>query len=224
MGIFFILILLITLGFSVILHEIAHGAVADRLGDPTARLAGRLTLNPISHIDLFWTILLPIFLVVMHSPIIFASAKPVPYNPYNLRNPRSGSLFIGLAGPFTNIALAAFFGILYQVISMPFAAGIANEGIFLLLRFGVMINAILATFNLLPVPPLDGSKALFAIFPGIPSSVQRFLEQFGIIIVFLIVLAANSLILIPARFIFMAATGLPAQEFINTFVKVLGAF
>jgi Zn-dependent protease len=167
-----IIFMLLILLYSIILHEISHGYVADKLGDPTAKYEKRLTLNPISHIDPFGTILLPIigFLTV---GFIFGWAKPVPYNPYNLKNPKKDSIYIALAGPLTNILLALIFTFLYKIYP--------NE-IFL---FGLRINLVLSFFNLLPIPPLDGSKILLAKLPFV---VYQELEAYGffLIIIFLI--------------------------------------
>lgn len=150
---------IIVLIFSVILHEVAHGYMANFLGDPTARLAGRLTLNPIPHIDLLGSIILPAILVISGSPLLIGYAKPVPYNPYNLRHLR-GEALVAFAGPGTNILLAIIFGLLIR-----FGAGLDSA---LLDAFAtvVYINMMLALFNLIPVPPLDGSKILSGLLPG----------------------------------------------------------
>jgi len=150
----------LVLGFSVILHEVAHGYMANWLGDPTAKLAGRLTLNPISHIDPIGTLLLPLLLHLSGSPLLIGYAKPVPYNPYNLRG-RYGEALVAAAGPATNILLAFIFGL-----SMRYFGGMMDET--MLGAFGIItsINIFLAIFNLFPVPPLDGSKVLSALLPG----------------------------------------------------------
>ena len=150
---------LLILIFSVVLHEVAHGYMANYLGDPTARLAGRLTLNPVSHIDLVGSILLPAILVFTHSPILIGYAKPVPYNPYNLRG-RFGEALVAFAGPATNMFLALIFGLIIR-----FAA--EDIGVPLLTAFAtiVYINMLLALFNMIPIPPLDGSKVLSTLLP-----------------------------------------------------------
>ncbi len=163
-----ILIFLILL-YSIILHEISHGYVAYKLGDPTAKYEGRLTLNPISHIDFIGTILLPA-ITFLTSGFIFGWAKPVPYNPFNLKNPSRDSVLIALAGPLTNILLMTIFLFFYKIFP--------NE-VFL---FGIRINLILALFNLLPIPPLDGSKILLF---KIPIENYLFLEMYGILFIFL---------------------------------------
>ncbi|MBC7836345.1 site-2 protease family protein [Acetobacteraceae bacterium] len=151
---------ILVLIFSVILHEVAHGYMANWLGDPTAKLQGRLTLNPISHIDPVGTILLPAILFITHSPLLIGYAKPVPYNPYNLSG-KYDEGFVAFAGPGTNIALALFFGLIIR-----FFGGELSPS--LLEAFAVIayINMLLALFNLIPVPPLDGSKVLSTVLPG----------------------------------------------------------
>lgn len=144
--------------FSVILHEVAHGYMANWLGDPTARLAGRLTLNPVSHIDPMGTIFLPLLLIFTHSPILIGYAKPVPYNPYNLRGKYDEAL-VAFAGPATNIALALIFGIALRFLD-------PNAALFEAFKTICYINMLLALFNLIPLPPLDGSKILSTLLPG----------------------------------------------------------
>ncbi len=143
--------------FSAIIHEVMHGVAADRLGDPTARYAGRLTLNPIPHLDMFGSILLPLVLVFTNSPIFFGWAKPVPYNPYNLKPGRFSEAIVAGAGPFSNIVIALIGGLVIR--SGIFAS--ANDIIFLI----VVVNTMLCIFNLIPVPPLDGSKVLASLLP-----------------------------------------------------------
>jgi Zn-dependent protease len=146
------------LALSVILHEVAHGYMANWLGDPTARLQGRLTLNPLSHIDLVGSLLLPAILVVTHSPMLIGYAKPVPYNPYNLRGKYAEGL-VAFAGPGVNIVLALIFGLAIRAFGMQL-------GTAALTAFGTIayVNMLLALFNLIPIPPLDGSKVLSSIF------------------------------------------------------------
>lgn len=144
--------------FSAIIHEVMHGYAADRLGDPTARYAGRLTLNPIPHIDPIGSILLPLVLVLSGSPIFFGWAKPVPYNPYNLRPGRFSEAIVAGAGPASNLIIAAVFGILVRVLGPN---SLLAEFFFLI----VVVNVMLCIFNLIPIPPLDGSKVLEALLP-----------------------------------------------------------
>ncbi len=156
-----IAISLIILILSIIAHEVAHGYAANAQGDPTARLAGRLTLNPLPHIDPLGSVIIPILLVISGSPIMFGWARPVPYNPYNLRNQRWGEVFVALAGIFTNLLFAVVFGLVARFggyLSLPGAA----ISIAALIAF---INLFLALFNLIPFPPLDGFTALRAALP-----------------------------------------------------------
>ncbi len=149
--------LVVIIIFSAVIHEVMHGVAADKLGDPTARYAGRLTLNPIPHLDMFGSIILPLILALSHSPIFFGWAKPVPYNPYNLRPGRFSEAIVAGAGPFSNIVIALIGGVVIR--SGVFTA--ANDIIFLI----VVVNVMLCIFNLIPVPPLDGSKVLEAFLP-----------------------------------------------------------
>lgn len=147
--------------FSVIIHEVSHGYVAEYLGDPTARNAGRLTLNPIPHISLFGSIILPVSLYLAHFPLI-AWAKPVPYNPNNLKDPRKGGAFIAMAGPASNLVVAVVFGIMLRIMSVT---GAFSPLLGVLFGFIVQLNILLAVFNLVPIPPLDGSKVINLFLP-----------------------------------------------------------
>jgi Zn-dependent protease len=153
------IVAIIVLVFSVVLHEVAHGWMANRLGDPTARYAGRLTLNPIPHIDPFWSVALPAMLIYSGSPIVIGSAKPVPYNVHNLPG-RWGEALVAIAGPATNLFLALVFGFLARA-----GLGMGDADMMHLLWVIVSTNVLLAVFNLVPIPPLDGSKVLSAILP-----------------------------------------------------------
>ena len=157
----------IILILSVILHEVAHGYMADWLGDPTARLAGRLTLNPMSHIDPIGTILLPLILIFTNSPVRIGYAKPVPYNPYNLPGKYDETL-VAFAGPATNIALALVFGL-----AIRFAGAALSPSMDVAFAIIVYINMLLALFNLIPIPPLDGSKVLSGIFAAVSPGLER---------------------------------------------------
>ena len=153
MDIFFQVILLI---FSVVVHEVAHGVAAYRLGDPTAKYAGRLTLNPIKHLDLFGSIILPALLVTTKAGFIFGWAKPVPYNPYNFkRGGKWGEAIVAVAGPASNLAIALVFGLLIRF-AVP--AGLLSTEVLQLTASVVFINILLALFNLVPIAPLVGTK------------------------------------------------------------------
>lgn len=176
---FFALSIIILL-FSVILHEVMHGLVALKFGDHTAQKMGRLTLNPIPHIDLFGTILLPALLIFTGSPILFGWAKPVPVNPLNFSNIKKGELFVAAAGILANFGLAILAAVLYHILNALPQTFPAVLGA--LLHFTVTINLVLGIFNLFPIPPLDGSKVLLALLPyNLAKSYQQ-LEKYGILI------------------------------------------
>jgi Zn-dependent protease len=186
------IVLIIILVFSIILHEVAHGYMADYLGDPTARYAGRLTLNPIPHIDLFGSIILPTLMVLSSSPIMFGWAKPVPFNPYNLkRGGRWAEALVAFAGPATNMLLAVIFAL---ILRFGFFSGDATATS--IMGLIIYINVLLTLFNLIPIPPLDGSKVLSPLLPsGLRYQYEKMknnLEQqpflgFGILVVFILV-------------------------------------
>ena len=178
MGTFLTFIIqLIILFFSIIVHEVSHGYVALLKGDPTAKYSGRLTLNPLPHIDIFGTIILPILLLVMRAGIIFGWAKPVPINPYNLGNPKKDMMWIGAAGPASNLGIAIVLSIFYRI-------GLGNTFIGQFLVFAIAINILLALFNLIPIPPLDGSRILEGVLPYEAQMTYRRIEPFGFIIIF----------------------------------------
>jgi len=199
--IFFIAILIM----SVIIHEISHGYVAYILGDPTAKLAGRLTLNPVSHIDPLGSIIVPTLMAISGTGIIFGWAKPVPYNPYNLKNQRWGTALVGAAGALSNLFIALVFGLLIRfgdVLGMP--------GPFLEISMMIVIlNIVLAVFNLIPIPPLDGSKVLFSILPMKFHYIQEFLERYWFFFIFFVIVFAQYIIIPVLGFIFQLITGIP---------------
>lgn len=159
-------------------HEFAHGLVAYKLGDSTARLSGRLTLNPLAHIDFFWTVLLPLVLFISSSGnFVFGAAKPVPINYQALKNPKRDIIWIGLSGPLANLILAF---IIAQILKLALLSGIL---VYLLLNL-LVINVALALFNLIPIPPLDGSRVLMGLLPGGLSRQYVSLERYGFIILF----------------------------------------
>jgi Zn-dependent protease len=186
---------------SVVIHEVAHGYAAALQGDPTAKLEGRLTLNPVKHLDPFGSILLPI-VTFLTAGFAFGWAKPVPYNPYNLRNQRWGELIVAIAGPLSNILLALIFGLL-----MRFFGHSLPDSAFQLIGYIVVINLGLAIFNLVPIPPLDGSKVLYAFLPFRFSEFHQNLERYSFIaIIFFIIFLSNYLIY-PIAFLFTLITG-----------------
>jgi Zn-dependent protease len=163
---------------AVILHEIAHGYVAERLGDDTARRAGRLTLNPVPHIDPFGSVLLPLLLIFAGSPFIFGWAKPVPVNFMNLRNPKRDMIKVAFAGPGTNLVLALLSAVAVHVFLATDHPMLANIAI-----GNVILNVALAVFNLIPILPLDGGRVLFGLLPRQPAMAFARLEPYGMFIV-----------------------------------------
>ncbi len=191
----------VVLIFSAIIHEYMHGWMADRLGDPTAKNAGRLTLNPLPHIDLFGSILLPFLLIASGAGFVFGWAKPVPYNPYNLRDAKYGSAKVAVAGPLGNFITALFFGFILRFFP------IASPQLIILLQIIVFINLLLMVFNLVPIPPLDGSKV---IAPFLPRDWQiRFasMERYGMIIVILFIILGFQAIIPVIDFLFRLIVG-----------------
>ena len=172
----------IVLIFSVVIHEVSHGAVAEKLGDPTARLAGRLTLNPLKHIDPFGSVILPLMLSLLPGGVVFGWAKPVPYDPRNLRHPVRDAALVAAAGPLSNLMLALVFGLLFQFFSAEGTGSAMGELFPSLLAQVVIVNVWLAVFNLVPIPPLDGSKVLFWFLPASANEFRVFLERYGFFI------------------------------------------
>ncbi len=161
---------------SVVIHEVAHGYAALFMGDVTAKYEGRLTMNPIKHLDPFGSVIFPLILAMINPNFVFGWAKPVPYNPYNLRNKRWGELLVAIAGPISNILLAILMGIVVRfgpMMNLPVA-------FYELAGLTVVINIYLAVFNMMPIPPLDGSKVLFALFPQSADKFRGALERYGI--------------------------------------------
>lgn len=171
-----IVLLLVILLFSSILHEIMHGFVAERLGDPTARLMGRLTLDPRKHLDPFMSVLLPLLLLMSGSPIIFGAAKPVPVDPFNLKEGKKDMALVALAGPVTNIVIAVIASLLFRLYPNLIFEQIVN------------LNLLLAIFNLLPIPPLDGSKVISIFLSDRTAQEYNSLNNIGMIIIFFLLL------------------------------------
>jgi Zn-dependent protease len=190
---------------SVVVHEVAHGIAAYSMGDFTAKYAGRLTLNPVPHLDPFGSILLPLLLSFLGGPI-FGWAKPVPYNPYNLKDQKWGPGLVAAAGPLSNIALASIFGAIIrfgEVVPQAVAGPLLEISVFI-----VLINIVLAVFNFVPIPPLDGSKVLFTFLPYRYSYVQEFLERYGFMLLIAFIIFLFPILTPPIRGLFWIFTGI----------------
>ncbi|GMQ95062.1 MAG: site-2 protease family protein [Patescibacteria group bacterium] len=207
MQIDFIFIIAILI-MSVVIHEVSHGYVAYMLGDPTAKLAGRLTLNPMSHIDLLGSIVVPL-LMYLSTGFIIGWAKPVPYNPYNLKNQRWGIALVGAAGALSNFLLAIVFGLFIRFGDLLHLPGPFLE-IFIII---VVLNILLGVFNLLPVPPLDGSKVFFSLLPYRLLYIQDFLERHWLFFIFIVIFFAWRIIIPVVGALFSLITGLPLTGF-----------
>ena len=169
---------------AVVLHEVAHGWVADRLGDDTARWMGRLTLNPIKHIDPVGTIAIPLLLIIVGSPFLFGYAKPVPINFNKLRHPRQDMVWVALARPVTNMLLAlASALLLFVIVKLPASMGWVIEPVALMAQASIIINLVLCIFNLLPLPPLDGGRVAVGMLPGPAAYQLSRLEPYGFLII-----------------------------------------
>jgi len=193
--------------FSVIIHEVAHGSVANQLGDPTAKYAGRLTLNPIPHIDPVGSILVPFLLFLAHSPIIFGWAKPVPINPFNFRDKKFGELRVALAGATANLILALIFGLIMRF--MPGYVGPLGSAIYVMFQWVVFINLALAVFNLVPIPPLDGSHVLFALLPSSQAEFKLFMQKWGLVIFLFFLLFITPFLYPLIQFLYQLIVGAP---------------
>lgn len=188
---------------SVVVHEVSHGYVADILGDPTARFSGRLTLNPLKHLDPIGSFLVPV-LSYFSAGFLFGWAKPVPYNPYNLKNQRWGELMVSAAGPLSNFLIAIVFGLIIRFSSN---LGIESAAFLSLSASIVFLNIILGVFNLVPIPPLDGSKVLFSLLPLKFRYIQDILERYWPIALIIFIFFLWQFIAPIARFLFVFITG-----------------
>jgi Zn-dependent protease len=205
--------------FSVILHEVSHGWVAYKLGDDTAKRMGRLTLNPIPHIDILGTVILPLIMIIAGGPV-FGWAKPVPYNPHNFDrhiNPKDGAMWVALAGPVLNLILA-FISSFILVLTAKWFSGLPSVFYYSLIQLFkalVIINIVLACFNLIPIPPLDGSKVLMRFLPSKYESYYVMMERYGflVIIILLATGAFSTLIWVPVNFLYNYFTVIPTTLF-----------
>jgi Zn-dependent protease len=186
---------------SVVIHEVSHGFAARFYGDNTAEYEGRLTLNPLKHLDPVGSVLVPLLMYSTNGPI-FGWAKPVPYNPYNLKPGRWPEAFVALAGPLSNIVIALFFSLVLHLVP------IGNPAFVAITASIIYVNVLLAVFNLMPVPPLDGSKLLFALFPDKVYRFRNFFERYGLFLVIVFIFLVWRLISPLVGVVFNILTGL----------------
>lgn len=194
---------IVALLYSVVIHEVSHGAVAYSLGDPTAKNLGRLTLNPIKHLDMFGSVLLPL-ISFMLGGFIFGYAKPVPYNPLNLQDRKYGPAKVALAGPASNIALAVLFGLTLRFLPDVFSSSLVPE----LLGVVVMLNLFLAIFNLFPIPPLDGHWLLMTFLPAKFAVARTFLYRYSFVLLLFFLFFIFPLLMPFVRQLFYLLTGI----------------
>ena len=189
---------------SVVIHEVSHGYVANALGDPTAKYAGRLTLNPAKHLDFLGSFLVPMITYLLGG-FMFGWAKPVPYNPYNLKNQKWSPGAVAIAGPLSNFLVAIIFGL---IIRFGPVFAVLPASFMQIAALIVFINIILGVFNLVPIPPLDGSKVLFAVLPYKWQHIQEFLERYGFFLLLIFILFFFRLILPIVFGLFRIITGM----------------
>lgn len=189
--------------YSVVIHEVSHGLIARSLGDHTAEDMGRLTLNPLKHLDMFGSILLPLFLVIISSPFVFGYAKPVPYNPHNLRDRKYGPAKVAFAGPAVNLTLAVLFGLVLRF--LPEALG--NSILPGLLGSIVQINLLLAIFNLIPIPPLDGHWLVLTFLPARFNAIKVFMVRYSMMLFLVLLVFIFPLIYPLINFFFRVIVG-----------------
>ena len=202
-AIFYIAILIM----SIVIHEVCHGFMAKRFGDNTALYAGRLTLNPLVHLDMFGSIILPIILFISHSPFLFGWAKPVPYNPENLSDKKWGTIAVASAGVIANIFIAVFFAMVMRLVPLILPS-LASASFYFITSTIVIVNLGLGIFNLIPIPPLDGSKILFNLLPDSLYSVVQLLEQYSLIFLVIFIFFFSNYLYPILSFLYHLFTGL----------------
>lgn len=192
---------------SVVVHETSHGFMAEAFGDNTARDAGRLTLNPISHLELFGSILLPLILIIFQSPFLFGWAKPVPYNPNNLSNRKWGTIAVAAAGVLANFFIAIVFGIIIRLAPHIFS-GPVPDSFYAITSIIVIVNLALGIFNLVPIAPLDGSKILFSFLPRSAFDFMINYERYSLILLLIFIPFFSDYLYPMLAFMFHMVTGL----------------
>lgn len=203
-GLLLALFQLLVLIYSVVIHEVSHGLMADSLGDSTAKNMGRLTLNPLKHLDLFGSVLLPFLLFIARSPFIIGYAKPVPYNPQNLSDKKYGPAKVALAGPASNIVLALIFGLSLRLMPDVFTSSLIPE----LFSFIILLNLVLAIFNLFPIPPLDGHWLLMTFLPARCDALKIFLYRYSLPLLFVFIIFIFPLIFPLVSILYKLITGI----------------
>lgn len=210
-GIFYVVVLIM----SVVVHEFSHGYVAHLFGDDTARVGGRLTLNPIKHLDPFGSVVLPLLLILMHAGFVIGWARPVPYNPNNFRDVKKGTLLVAIAGIIANLILAIFFGLLIRFATVfglpPYIYGtVGLHPFYQIATIIVVVNLVLALFNLIPIPPLDGSKIIFTFIPTKYRYIENFLERWGMffLLFFIIFIWSNIVPIVMVTFHFITGVNI----------------
>jgi Zn-dependent protease len=201
-SLFYFLVLII----SIVIHEVAHGVAAEKQGDPTARMLGRITMNPIKHADLVGSVILPLILLVSGAQFFIGWAKPVPYNPANFRNERKGTRIVSVAGVIANFSIALIVGFALRVMTI---AQVGSIQLFEIMSIVVLVNVVLGIFNLIPIPPLDGFRFLESVLPVRFGSFFRQYEQYGIVILIVFLFIGVRFIAPLASFIYTTLTGIP---------------
>ena len=200
LGLFQLLVLI----YSVVIHEVSHGLMADSLGDPTAKNLGRLTLNPLKHLDMFGSVLLPLLLFIARAPFIIGYAKPVPYDPNQLTDKKYGPAKVALAGPASNIVLALIFGLSLRLMPDIFTSSLIPE----LFSFIILLNLVLAIFNLFPIPPLDGHWLLMTFLPARFNGLKVFLYRYSLPLLFVFIIFIFPLIFPLVSILYKLITGI----------------
>jgi len=203
-GILLALFQLLVLIYSVVIHEVSHGLMADSLGDPTAKNLGRLTLNPLKHLDMFGSVILPLLLFIARAPFIIGYAKPVPYDPTQLSDQKYGPAKVALAGPASNIVLALIFGLSLRLMPDVFTSSLIPE----LFSFIILLNLVLAIFNLFPIPPLDGHWLLMTFLPTRFNALKVFLYRYSLPLLFVFIIFVFPLIFPLVSILYKLITGI----------------